>query len=160
MKISQSTKRKIAVLIWFFAAIIFCICLLGLITDNNYNLKRRRFNAESHLYYAVEALSSYAETEDIHDWNAAAEGFHAFSVLAYEGNLTFESGDSNKIISSDAAENCYAVSEAMLINREAALSYSDEILGALKLLKDDIGSAEAADTLKEIKAAIEQAADR
>lgn len=153
MKISKSTKTKIAILIWFFAAIIFCIFWLSSSSKMNYYLKHRSFNAEYHLSLAVESLDRYAETGDISDWNIAAENFHAFSVLVYEGNLTFESGDDKKLTSA-AAENCYTISEAMLINREAAISYAEEILDALKLLKDDIGSPDAAKALKEIRTAI------
>ena len=63
--------------------------------------------------------------------------------------------DVNPKLHSDAdpavAGVCYAVSEAMLINREAMMPYADEIYSALKLLKEDSNSPEAAKILGEIK---------
>ena len=147
MKISKSTKNKLILLLWFFVAVVFCIFWLSAVIKDNYESKKIGFSAERHLSLAAEALENYSSTQSADDWNRAAENFHAFSVLAYEG-MTKVKGD---FIGPAAAENCYSVSEAMLINREAVIPRADDILKAITLLKDDLSSPEAARIIKEIR---------
>ena len=152
MKISKSTKGKLMLLAWFFVAIIFCILWLSTKIDLNKYIRWNKVYYESHLIYAADDLEDYLESGKLSDWNAAAEQFHAFSVLVTESDIR---ADVNPKLHSDAdpavASVCYAVSEAMLINREAMMPYADEIYSALKLLKEDSNSPEAAKILGEIK---------
>ena len=152
MKISRPTKGKLMVMALFLTAIFFCILWLSSKIDIGKYIKWSRLYYESHLYHAVDSMEDYVSGGDVRDWNAAAEQFHAFSVLMTESELR---ADVNPKLHSDAdptvAGECYTVSEAMLINREALIPYADDILSALKLLKENSNSAEAAKILQEIK---------
>ncbi len=151
MRIPRSTKTKLLIFALLITAMVFCIFMLSSKLDIGRYIKWSRLYSESHLTAAVEAMEDYVSGGELSDWNAAAEQFHAYSVLITESDLR---ADMNPKLSSDVdtltAQACYKVSEAMLINREAVLPYSGDILEALRLLKDDPNSPGAVKILLDI----------
>lgn len=164
--LSPETKYKLKLFGVYVAAVVLCIFWLTAEVDITRRVKQDRIASEELLSIAERGIDDYAENSDPEGMTKAGERLLEFYSVAKRNSesrsvlIAFRRGYPK--FTAQELSDLGGVAAAMLQDPERFRSCSDELVGAIKAMKDDVSSRsrrlsrEAADVFGKIREEMSQ----